>query len=561
MPEPSATTSTSVWDALAAWAETLRPWQRLALRLAVEHRRLTDEQTDTVYQAFLVENSLAEPGEEGAQSASSSFPRRPDGGDAAPLVLDRIDGLVGINALPDGTATTFGEGLTVIYGRNAAGKSGFARLFANVCFSRHRPRILGDVHGAEMTIPAASFHFRLGGQAREPYVYEDESLNSDLRRISFFDRIVADLHVSNETTFEFKPAGFDVFPELARVYGELGRRLEHDIATRRQPNEFAQSFLAPETAVSALVAALSPSTDIEVIRRHATYGSVETSRLTDLDRQLAALRARDTRSLVQALRETKVSLARLAGELRSLADHFTVEQIERRNALASEARAAEEDAVATGTDQFRRPFFRAVGTPEWEGFSRAAHALARAESADYPQSGDRCLLCERPFDDVSRAHVETLLAYVEGAARRRADSARLAVDQAIAALQGLDVAVFEETTRLFEQATRLEPKTATAITDHLRTIGANRDLCVAALRERRPAAPDLAVSGADIAARGRALDERIDADIVRLSAEDQQGAIAEIEVERQMLRHRQVLNQILPSVERWLGDFEVVRNG
>jgi hypothetical protein len=41
----------------------------------------------------------------------------------------------------------------------------------------------------------------------------------------------------------------------------LGKRLEHDIANRRQLNEYAQSFLAPETAISAIVAALSPSAD------------------------------------------------------------------------------------------------------------------------------------------------------------------------------------------------------------------------------------------------------------------------------------------------------------
>jgi len=50
------------------------------------------------------------------------------------------------------------------------------------------------------------------------------------------------------------------------VYGKLGKRLEHDIANRRQPNEFAQSFLAPETGISALVAALSPSADYVSMR-------------------------------------------------------------------------------------------------------------------------------------------------------------------------------------------------------------------------------------------------------------------------------------------------------
>lgn len=554
MPQPSATASTSIWDALAVWAEALKPWQRSALRLAIEHRTLSDEQTDAVYQAFLTENRLADLGEASGQRVASPFPRRAEGGDVAPLVLDRIDGLVGVNALPEGAALIFGEGLTVIYGRNAAGKSGFARLFANVCFSRHQPRILRNVHGSETDGPSAAFHFRLGGQAREPYTYHPATPHPDLRRLSFFDRVVAEQHVSNETTFEFKPAGFDVFPELARVYGELGKRLERDIAARRQPNEFANSFLAPATEVSGLVATLSANTSIDTVRKHATYGSTESARLADLDRQLLALRARDTQSLVISLRETRQGLAVLAGQLRSLAGHFSSTEIDRRSALATEAKVAEEDAVTTGTDRFRRPFFRAVGTSQWEQFSRAAHALARAEGADYPRSDDRCLLCERPFDEVSQRHVDALLAHVEGASRRRADDARLAVDQAVATLQGLDVAIFEATSRLFEQVTKLAPETAVAIVAHLATISSSRDECVTALRERRAAVASNVVSGADIEARIAPLNQRIDADIERLSAEDQQAAIAQLEAERQVLRHREVLTQLLPSIERWLTD-------
>jgi predicted ATPase len=54
-----------------------------------------------------------------------------------------LSDLAGINALPDGAALEFGPGLTVIYGRNGTGKSGFTRLFGNTCFSGHNWQHLG----------------------------------------------------------------------------------------------------------------------------------------------------------------------------------------------------------------------------------------------------------------------------------------------------------------------------------------------------------------------------------------------------------------------------------
>lgn len=375
MSDINSAAPTSIWDALRTWAQTLAPWQRLALRLAVEHRTLSNAQIDLVYNAFLVQRDLApRPADE--QVVDDSFPVRSDHAAAPPVVLDRVDGLVGVNAIPDGQALTFGEGLTVIYGRNGAGKTGFARLIANTCFSRHKPTILPNVHGSVAGVPAAQFHFRVGGETQAPFSYQSDTTHPALNRISFFDRVVADRHVTDETTFEFKPAGFDVFTEVVRVYGKLVERLERDSAQRRHVNAFPQSFLEPATPISEAVAALSGNTDLTEIRSNAVFGETEVARLAELDRQLTVLRTSDPRELIRARRDTKNELARLSAQLAELAAQFTEQRATERSALVQVLKAAEADVIATGTEQFRRPFFQAVGTPQWDEFARAAHALA-----------------------------------------------------------------------------------------------------------------------------------------------------------------------------------------
>jgi hypothetical protein len=145
----------SVWKALDAWADALKPWQRVVLAMAVQSRTLSDAEIDDTYKLFFEEAGLSES-TNGSSAPATEAIGRPADALTQQLRLERIDGLSGVNAIPDGAALTFGPALTVIYGPNAAGKSGFARLIANGCFSRYKPVILGNVYeGGRLQLPSA----------------------------------------------------------------------------------------------------------------------------------------------------------------------------------------------------------------------------------------------------------------------------------------------------------------------------------------------------------------------------------------------------------------------
>jgi hypothetical protein len=210
----------TVWEALDSWAATLKPWQRRVLELAVKKGSLASDDIDEVCQLFLESCDLAPKQDRSA--VATAITGRPIEALTAPLRLDRIDQLSGINALPDGSSLTFGPQLTVIYGRNGAGKSGFGRLCANACFSRNKPTILSNIYAEKRgKLVGATFHYAIGGQVQQPFKFTPGQENADLKRVSIFDTVVAHERVSQTAPFEFKPSGFDVFPEIARVYGEL----------------------------------------------------------------------------------------------------------------------------------------------------------------------------------------------------------------------------------------------------------------------------------------------------------------------------------------------------
>jgi hypothetical protein len=546
---PSAQTPT-VWQSLDEWARKLAPWQRRILAYATRGGSLKPDQIDEIYELFLEKADLRDKKER--KDVTIDVSGRPTSVLTESLRLHRVDKVVGVNALPDGCSIEFGPGLTVIYGRNGAGKSGFARIFANACFSRHKPQIIPNIYVAGSPSATAQIHLIVDGKTKPALPFDLETEHPELRRISFFDNAVARLHMSEATAFEFKPSGFDVFPEMARVFGELGLRLDTEIRSRTHEFNFSNSFIGGETQISRAVASLSARTDLGAIRTFASYGPTEKARLKELDKQLNALKSKSPKEILAALKQARADIETLAARIDGLGNAFTAEKGSHRNNLAQSAKDAIAAATAMGSEQFRRPFFNAVGTAEWQNFAKAAHALGRREGATYPSKGDRCLLCERPFDEESREHAAALLAFVEGDAQRRAQAATAELDKEVASLQRVDVNVFNPESRVREHINRLDPTTEVSIAGFVESASAVKVQALESLQTQKVYKGTL--DAKPVQKILQALLKRIDEDTARLEKDDSEKAIASLELERQTIRHKEVLKQLLPTIETCVTD-------
>jgi len=544
-------TSPTIWTALDAWAKGLKAWQRRILVLATEHRHLSEKDIDEVYEIFLGTSDLkkVQPPPEIPFNVSG----RPADPLPEPLRLDRVDCLSGVNALPENSALAFCPSLTVIFGRNGAGKSGFGRLFANTCFSRQKPPIISNIYDTKAPSTwSASFHVTVGGQAQQPYAFKSGADFPELKRISVFDVASAHQRLSQAATFEFRPVGFDIFPEMARVYGEIGRRLDAECLARTHATNFSESFIGNETDVSKAVAVINAKTDLEAIKSLGTYGATEKARLEAIDQQLIALKSSSPKDVVVQLRQAKSDVETLRSKLDLLGLEFTSAKRDSRNEITRKAKESAAAAALVGTETFKRSFFNAVGTPEWETFVKAAHALGKKESADYPQEKAPCLLCERPFDEESRKHVAALMAFVEGDAQRQATADAIALSSADSSLKALDVDVFNIESRVREHVHRIDPAIETVIQEGITALNSARALSIAALASRTAA--NAVVDTSPMVSKLIDLESRIGADITRLEKEDAAAAIAALELERQAIRHREVLSQLLPSIVTYVTD-------
>lgn len=210
-PDAKSNPRKSIWQELEDWADTLKSWQRYAVLQLIRHGKLPPELSNDVFNLYLFEYGLSE-NKAPALAAPMPSAGRAAGDTKLPINLIALRNLNNVNAIPPSSELRFGDQLTVIYGNNGTGKSGFARVLANCCFSRHQPKILPNVYSIDPPgPPVAEIVLREGNSQERCIAWTAGTDTPELRRIAMFDASVARIHLNTETPMSFKPIGFDIF--------------------------------------------------------------------------------------------------------------------------------------------------------------------------------------------------------------------------------------------------------------------------------------------------------------------------------------------------------------
>ncbi|MEK2655973.1 hypothetical protein AAAC07_10855 [Pseudomonas aeruginosa] len=134
-------------DEIIGWAGGLRPWQQEALRRIFARAELTQDDIETILR--MVREQEREDATTGG-ARPFTLDDVPGAGSGATVRLVGVSGLDQVNGFPSGRAFDLApEGMTIFFGHNGAGKSGYARVFKNACNARHRVEVLPDALGRQ----------------------------------------------------------------------------------------------------------------------------------------------------------------------------------------------------------------------------------------------------------------------------------------------------------------------------------------------------------------------------------------------------------------------------
>lgn len=415
------------------WSLNKPTWQRDALRRIVLHGSLTTQDIEQLVALSLNEGGVAEP-----FSAAHIVPHSSHND---PIALLSLSEATGINALVGKQSLTFEpNGLTVIYGDNGSGKSGYVRVLKNACRSRDsRTAILRSVDDTGDGPQSAVIQFSRGGTPDHYAWTPNGAPHQDLPSVSIFDSHSANIHVEKTNAVAYIPQPMQVLETLANACDAIKEKLQERSAAlaAQTPASLSTPEFFDGTAANTFVRSLTEMSSPAVLQDLVTISVADTRRLTSLETDLAQDPGRAARRIERLLKRVKSLREKMNGVI----SQSTEAKFFERDALRQVLEEKQEAARLASESLFKASPLPQIGEAVWRNLWEAARTYS--EKTAYPGrsfptdtiDGDLCVLCQQPLSASAVAKQSKFEAFIKGTTKTDEVAAASAVDKFMASVQ------------------------------------------------------------------------------------------------------------------------------
>ena len=265
-------------------------WQRDALRRIIVNGSLKDDDISDLIALSKKEHGDTSVKLTAKALSKADLPANP--GAKESISLSSISGVEGVNQLAPNQELPFGPtGLTIVYGDNGAGKSGYARVLKRACRARFPGEIMPDAYDKANAKAATAAIAYLRGSKEKPAVQwvDDYQPHPVLSAVNVFDRDCGAVHIRDKNEVAFRPFGLDVPDELASACLRMKEALTAEQTSLQSARDaiFTKPTWKPDTEVGKIMSSLTAFTKLERLETLAKLTSKERDRHRRLVEDLA----------------------------------------------------------------------------------------------------------------------------------------------------------------------------------------------------------------------------------------------------------------------------------
>jgi recombinational DNA repair ATPase RecF len=432
----------TVRSLLVGWANEQDAWVRhLVSEVVVSRKAMTDSQLDAIYQTFLREKALV-------ADKPVAVPKLSDDASlldiSSGLFLTQLHDLKNVNALVEGQAIDFNPKLTIVFGENACGKTGYVRVLKKAAAVRTTEAVLPDVSQAQRPNlpPSARITFRLGQEKPQELEWKDQAGLVPFNRIDVFDSRATALHVDGDLNYMYTPGELARFPLVQQGIDGVRAHLEKDVGDRTQTsNPFLLQF-DRQSRIYPLIDSLGAATDLGQLKALSTVSDAEKQEIPTLNAEVEALQTTNPAAQLKLAETVKQHLEALIKSLIAVS-RFDVPKYGKS---LERLKKAEQQYEKATQESFAGLPIPGVLKEEWRRFIQAGEEYLKTldEAAKYPAKGEECLYCRQPLSPDAVALLKKYRDYCNNDLRTELDGAVRDIDAIRRAFQqGLDFADVE----------------------------------------------------------------------------------------------------------------------
>ncbi|MFA5197802.1 MAG: AAA family ATPase [Patescibacteria group bacterium] len=328
-----------------------------------------------------------------------------------------INDVRNVNIIKAGASQPFAEsGITVVYGDNGAGKSGYSRILKLACQARDKDeRILSNVFvKAQSGVPTAILKIKQDGKPKDVVWTQGVSADPILTNITVFDGRCARVITDDRNQINYLPYGCDVFQKLAEIVQRVKADVEKEIAVIAPIQD---SAIVVGTASAKFLEFLSETTKEEAIQT-ATNWTLQDEQQLNAQKELARI-SDSTKATQEINRLDKIKArindaASVVTRLITTCVDLTNEIIQKALLEVNAAQLAHAAAVAERQTPETLP---GVASTQWEILYKAAKKYSEEiayPGQSFPKTDDAvCVFCQQPLGEEAIARFVRFKKFIE----------------------------------------------------------------------------------------------------------------------------------------------------
>lgn len=460
-----------VMASLSRWFSERPQWLQIAATRLLQHSDPTDKDVSELATLCQQEANGKLP------RTTCSFPASAfTQGAVGTLRLCSISDVEGVNALAPKKPLEFGKGnMTIIYGNNGSGKSGYVRLLKHVCGAREMGTLHHNVFKpGSSTTQKALISFVQDGIPKS-HTWTGQGICDDLNSVDIYDTSFGSVFVSSENEVSYEPPILSFFTSLIQVCEKVSSALDAEVNRHpsKKPNISADKKLTPEGIWYDFINA---STTTQDINKHCTFSSTDETEMRTLQQRLAEQAPVER---AKQIRKQKQHVDTLIQDAQKFLEQLSDDNCRRIIAAKKKSILKKTAADTAAQKVFSGSELEGIGSDVWKELWEAARnysVSAAYKESEYPNvsDGSRCVLCHQTLTQEAKDRLISFENFVKGEMQKAATDA--AKDYETAS-QTIEVLPTSETLKTRIDAAGIPQDEVTSqMTDFFAQLQARKDL-------------------------------------------------------------------------------------
>lgn len=387
----TTTSKKGIVDFLWEWAESHGYWSKLLVsKIVSQENNLSSEDREIIFNYFLQSIKLHSDLPPLTIIKPTYTPT------SKQIELTSLSDITGVNRLAKNQTINFSKNLTVVFGENGTGKTGYGRILKTLGFSYDgNNKILSNIFGASQP-KSATIKFKANG-IDDTFIWNGTNKNLELENISVFNSSCVQISLSDRQLI-VSPIGFHLFNLVISELSELTKLLSVKYTLYPTKLALVENLNAGSPQYNYITGLSAKSTEQKLIDVSSFIPEHE-KELESKEKELSNLNKTLLQTEIQNLNTSTDELDVLIGKIQLAQINITSESWQAHinyNKQIKELESKTKTGIKEIAEKNGIDFYK---TDQFQSFIKAAEDYIKIiEKPEYPSAKDTCIYCLQPLD-------------------------------------------------------------------------------------------------------------------------------------------------------------------